>query len=97
MRSCLLVLNLVNHKSLIRLLKVVSLRQRVHQLETDHVPNGKILDRANELAAENVGLKAAVDDLTSENVSLKERVESLNMEMATRDSKDDSSVLKQVQ
>ena len=84
-------------KSLIRLLKVVSLRQRVHQLETDHVPNGKILDRANELAAENVGLKAAVDDLTSENVSLKERVESLNMEMATRDSKDDSSVLKQVQ
>ena len=55
--------------------EVVSLRQKLSRLESDHVPNGKVLDRANELAAENVGLKAAVDDMTSENESLKERVE----------------------
>ena len=46
--------------------EVMSLRQSLAKLESDHVPNGKVLDRANELAAENVGLKAAVDELTQE-------------------------------
>jgi len=75
--------------------EVISLRQQLSRLESDHVPNGKVLDRANELAAENVGLKAAVDDLTSENVSMKERLETLERERLARDSKDDSAVLKQ--
>merc|ERR550532_1688327 len=75
--------------------EVVSLRQKLARLESDHVPNGKVLDRANGLAAENVGLKAAVDDMTSENESLRERVKTLEAHKASRDSKDDSEVLKQ--
>ena len=75
--------------------EVVSLRQKLALLEKDHVPNGKVLDRANELAAENVGLKAAVDDMTSENEDLRERLKVLENKIASRDSKDDSEVLKQ--
>ena len=75
--------------------EVMSLRQSLATLESDHVPNGKVLERANELAAENVGLKAAVDDLTGENVAMKERLKTLQTEKESRDSKDDTAVLKQ--
>lgn len=75
--------------------EVVSLRQKLARLENDHVPNGRVLDRANELATENVGLKAAVDDVTSENEALKERLRTLEDQKASRESKDDSEVLKQ--
>ena len=72
--------------------EVMSLRQSLAKLESDHVPNGKVLDRANELAAENVGLKAAVDELTGENVTIKQRLET---EKESRNSRDDTAVLKQ--
>ena len=75
--------------------EVMSLRQSLTKLQSDHVPNGAVLDRVNELAAENVGLKAALDDLTGENVGLKERLNTLEAEKVSRDSKDDAAVLKQ--
>ena len=75
--------------------EVMSLRQSLTKLQSDHVPNGAVLDRVNELAAENVGLKAALDDLTGENVGLKERLNTLEVEKVARDSKDDAAVLKQ--
>ena len=75
--------------------EVMSLRQSLAKLQSDHVPNGRVLDRANELAAENVGLKATVDDLTGENVTIKERLKTLETEKVSRDSKDDTAVLKQ--
>ena len=75
--------------------EVMSLRQSLAKLQSDHVPNGRVLDRANELAAENVGLKAAVDDLAGENVTIKERLKTLETEKVSRDSKDDTAVLKQ--
>ena len=71
--------------------EVISLRQKIVQLEADHVPGGKVLERANELATENVGLKAAVDDLTGENATLKERLEALR-----RDLRDVESDLEQL-
>ena len=75
--------------------ELIAARQQLTQLEADHVPGGKVLERANQLAAENVGLKAAVDELTGERVTLQDRISSLEAEKASRDSKDDTAVLKQ--
>ena len=75
--------------------ELIAARQQLTQLEADHVPGGKVLERANQLAAENVGLKAAVDELTGERVTLQDRITSLEAEKASRDSKDDTAVLKQ--
>ena len=75
--------------------EVISLRQKLASKNQENVPNGRVLERANELAAENVGLKAAIDETTGEKEELEARLKSLEIEKKNRNSVDDSSVLKQ--
>ena len=72
--------------------EVISPKQKIALPETDHVLGGKMLEKVEELEAENLDLKASVVDLTNENTTLKERLEALENEKASRDAKDDSSV-----
>jgi len=75
--------------------EVISLRQKLASKDQESVPNGRILERANELAAENVALKAAIDELTGQKVSLEECVKKIEQQYVKQTSLDDSSVLKQ--
>ena len=53
--------------------EVMSLRKQLAQRQAEAVPSERILERANELAAENVGLKAAIDETTGEKRAMEER------------------------
>jgi len=75
--------------------EVISLRQRLASKEQESVPSGRVLERANELAAENVGLKAAIDEISGQKESLEESMKNLEQERINRNTHDDSSVLKQ--
>ena len=71
----------------------MSLRQQM--AAASEVPGGRVLERANELAVENVGLKAAIDEVNGKREALQQRLASLEQKNADRDSRDDSAVLKQ--
>jgi len=75
--------------------EVVSLRQKLDQKEQGNVPSERVLQRANELAAENVGLKAEIDEITGQKGALKEQLHILELEKVNRNTVDDSAVLKQ--
>ena len=75
--------------------EVISLRQKLAAKEQETVPNSRVLEKANELAAENVGLKAAIDELTGQKEALEQRVQMMEVEKSNRNTVDDSSVLKQ--
>merc|ERR1711970_420048 len=75
--------------------EVMSLRKQLAQRQAEAVPSERILERANELAAENVGLKAAIDETTGEKRAMEERLHILEEQVKSRASRDDSSVLKQ--
>jgi len=78
--------------------EVVSLRQQLAQTNNGMVANHideRVLERSNQLAAENVALKAAVDDLTSHNALLESRCKVMEEDNVHRNSIDDNTVLKQ--
>jgi len=75
--------------------EVMLLRQELAHTKQENVPNERILERANELAAENVGLKAAIDESMSEKQSMEERIKLLEEQIQGRASRDDSDLLKQ--
>ena len=73
----------------------MTLRKQLSQRQTDAVPTERILERANELAAENVGLKAAIDETLGEKQSMEERIKVLEEQVTSRASRDDSTLLRQ--
>ena len=75
--------------------EVISLRKKLASKDQESVPNGRVLERANELAAENVGLKAAIDELTGQKVSLEESLKKIEQQNVKQNSLDDSTLLKQ--
>lgn len=75
--------------------EVMTLRKQLAQRKTDAVPTDRILERANELAAENVGLKAAIDETIGEKQSMEERIKVLEEQVTSRASRDDSTLLRQ--
>ena len=75
--------------------QVMTLRKQLAQRQTDNVPTERILERANELAAENVGLKAAIDETLGEKQSMEERIKVLEEQVTSRASRDDSTLLRQ--
>jgi len=75
--------------------EVMSLRKQLAQRQTESVPSERILERANELAAENVGLKAAIDETIGEKGAMEERIKILEEQLESRASRDDSALLRQ--
>ena len=72
--------------------EVITLRKQLSESQ-DH-SNSKIVDKASELAAENVGLKAALDDITSQKAAAEERISLLEATNAHRNTLDDAAVLR---
>lgn len=61
--------------------EVVSLRQKLSDSQLTAREKEKLIEKAAQLAAENVSLKAAVDEATGQNAALQDRMRSVENEL----------------
>ena len=75
--------------------EVVSLRQKLADSQLTAAEKDKLVSKAAELAAENVALKASVDELKGQKGAADEKLRAIESDLAQRGSNDDVSVLRQ--
>ncbi len=59
----------------------MQLREKVAESQLTSKEKEKLLEKAAQLSAENVGLKAAIDEMTALKCSLEDRVKSLEEDL----------------
>ena len=64
--------------------EVISLRQSLSDSQLTAKEKEKLIEKAAQLAAENVHLKATVDEVAGQKTALEERIQLITTEMAQR-------------
>lgn len=78
--------------------EVMTLRKQISESSEQssiNLATNRLAEKASELAAENVGLKAAVDEISGQKAAAEERLAVLEAEQEHRNSVDDAAVLRQ--